>query len=941
MIGWQSPKVRHAANDGAISRTTTISNADPQRSVDRRKGKGKKKSKKSVTRTSTSGVTKTEQDDDSATADTRWYAGAGAGGEAGENLLGKRPAPGGGNNTVSGNPNADAEAGGHRVGYGRKGSTPRETRLHSRKSAVNREATLAAAKLASAGLDPARMEYEAMIPFLRSEGWKCADGKGFHTWFFVVPAKETHDGKKRVDYLVSEEEVVRYVLTNEIILARYTAFDEETPAAGAGVKSAADGTPRVRGVTEGTDGCHSGSHSSGGGRRPSRVRGSQEGAAGLSKRKARGDSLAVSRAVTSAASSKEFRARYGYDADGVPRSAMPRRPNTRAVGQDSSKDDERHRVNTDGRYDSRTRIAAGARTKTGYCPSDANDAASSARFGLNTGRAASLRDFSRGVGHQLAQAGGHQSTGSRTGTSAGSAQRQTEWQATRGRSQATVEKTPSWLEIWPKLRREGWHWDYGDQVDSSCVYLKPGVSKNGATLGVDMFDSKHAVIAHVLKGAASSASLHAARHTGANDSDADTDIDVVDDELSSTAWLAAAAAAGQGEGESAGPGAGRVAELRVQERKRGGAFFHRHCEGVLPFPAVKRGRVEAPKKPSKELRGNASGEQSREAEGGEDAAAESGDEIEVAASLVMEMLRGEMEESVARRCVESATQQLDAEGGSLGKDTLTAHCCEQLLALSESGSGGAAGGSDGASASGHCEGGDLVPGQGFLDRSAENGGSGSSDSDPVDVVENDHAPLKHMLPTPRASSGSANADDGVETTRSSSPSREGPLGGVGVILAGLGEQPRLQMEAKIRNLGADVVEIHGKSGGWRNWLLHESPRTVANSGAAPETSSAGRASGSSDCNGDPLASASSEVRTPESANRTKPRMRMIAVAEPGELRFLFSLDFSCRNRSAPPSWPRMVVTMRQASSIFMSGLPYTFVLGDVVRLKCFRYIALG
>ncbi|CAN0056963.1 unnamed protein product [Ectocarpus sp. 6 AP-2014] len=438
------------------------------------------------------------------------------------------------------------------------------------------------------------------------------------------------------------------------------------------------------------------------------------------------------------------------------------------------------------------------------------------------------------------------------------------WQADRGRPQVTVEKAPSWLEIWPKLRREGWHWDYGEQADSSCVYLKPGVSKDCATLGVDMFDSKHAVIAHVLKHATSSTTPHAAEHTLVGDSDGDENIDVVDGELSSNAWLAAAAT-GQGEGQSAGPGAGRAAEARVPEKKRGVAVFHRHCQGDLPFPAVKRGRVE----------------QSRGVIGGKDAAAESGDEIEVAASLVMEMLRGEMEDSVARRSVESATQQLDAEGGSRGQDNLTAHCCEQLLALSESGSGAAACGSDGASASGHCEGGDLVTGKASVDRCAENEGNGSSDSDDVDVVKSDAVPLNHLLPISRASSGSANAGDDLRATHSSSPPREGPLAGVGVIIAGLGQQPRQKMEAKIRNLGAEVVDILGESGGWRSWLLGESTRTVANSGATAEPSSARHASGSGDCNGAPCATANSDARTPESTKLTKPQMRMIAVAAPG------------------------------------------------------------
>ncbi|CAM9932986.1 unnamed protein product, partial [Ectocarpus sp. 8 AP-2014] len=635
VIGWQSPQVGHAAaKDGAIGRPTASSNADRQRSVDRRKGKGKKKSKKSVTRTPPSGVAHTEQNRDSATADTRRYAGRGGGGERRENVLVEPPATRGWKRTASGNANATAEAGGHRAGYGRKESTLRETKLPSRIGAATREAAWATAKSASTGLDPT----------------------------------------------------------------------------------------------------------------------------------------------------------------------------------------------------------------------------------------------SRGVGHQLAQAGGHLntgsragtfSTGSRPGTFAGGAQRQMTWPADRGRPQVTVEKAPSWLEIWPKLRREGWHWDYGEQADSSCVYLKPGVSKNGATLGVDMFDSKHAVIAHVLKHATSSATPHAAEHTVVGDSDGDENIDVVDGELSSNAWLAAAAT-GQGKGQSAGPGVGRAAEARVPEKKRGVAVFHRHCQGDLPFPAVKRGRVE----------------QSQGVIGGKDAAAESGDEIEVAASLVMEMLRGEMEESVAMRSVESATQQLDAKGGSRGEDKLTAHCCEQLLALSESGSGAAAGGSDGASASGHCEGGDLVTGKVSVDRCAENGGTGRSDSDDVDVVENDAVPLNHLLPISRASSGSANAGDLLGVTHSSSDPREGPLAGVGVILAGLGEQPRQEMEAKIRNLGAEVVDIFGESGGWRSWLLRESTPTVANSGATAEPS-ARHASGSGDCNGDPCATANSDARTPESTNVSKPQMRMIAVAVPG------------------------------------------------------------
>ncbi|CAB1098877.1 unnamed protein product [Ectocarpus sp. CCAP 1310/34] len=810
VIGWKSPKIGHAAaNDGSVGRLTASSNADGQRSVDRGKGKKKKKSKKSVTRTPPSSVS----------------------GERRKTVLVEPPATRGWKRTASGDANATADTGGHRVGYGRKGSTPRETKPPSRTGAVTREAASAAAKSASTGLDPARLEYPAMIPFLRSEGWKCADGKGFHTWFFVVPAKETHDGKKRVDYLVSEEEVVRYVLRNKGAELRVR---RKVPHVCEVTLRAKTGTTLVAIAV-----------SVAGGHEESVVR--MEEQLGLATARPGGTRLLS-----------------------LGPSLAPLLPKSFAPVSDPSNDNEWHGVHADSRHDSRKKVTAGSRTKTGFCSSDATNAALSATFGFNnTGRAASLRDFSRGVGHQLAQAGGHLGTGSRAGTFgtgsrpgtfAGGAQRQKGWQADRGRPQVTVEKALSWLEIWPKLRREGWHWDYGEQADPSCVYLKPGVSKDDATLGVDMFDSKHAVIAHVLKHATSSPTPHTAEHTVVGDSDGDENIDVVDGELSSNAWLAAAAT-GKGEGNSAKPGAGRA--VRVPEKKRGVAVFDRHYQGDLPFPAVKRGRVEP----------------SRGVEGGK-AAAGSGDEIEVAASLVMEMLRGEMEESVSSRSVESATQQLDAEGGSRG-DKLTAHCCEQLLALSESGSGTAVGGSDVASASNHCEGGDVVTGKGSVDRFAENGGTGSSDSANVDVVENDAVPLNHLLPISRGSSGSANADDDLGATLSSSPPREGPLTGVGVILAGLGQQSRQQMEAKIRNLGAEVVDILGKSDGWRSWLLRESTRAVVNSGATAGPSSARHDCGSGDCNGDPCATANSDASTPESTSRTQPQMRIIAVAAPG------------------------------------------------------------
>lgn len=55
-----------------------------------------------------------------------------------------------------------------------------------------------------------------------------------------------------------------------------------------------------------------------------------------------------------------------------------------------------------------------------------------------------------------------------------------------------------WLELKPDLMEEGWHWSYSKGLDHQYVWMKKGVKVSSGTLGVDMFHSEKAVLAHVL-----------------------------------------------------------------------------------------------------------------------------------------------------------------------------------------------------------------------------------------------------------------------------------------------------------------------------------------------------------------------------------------------------------------------------------------------------------
>ena len=88
------------------------------------------------------------------------------------------------------------------------------------------DAAAGATSTAAVGATP--VTYNALLPFLDKEGWECVDGKGLHTWFYLFPGKGGRNGKAGVDFLVSEEEVVEHVCTDEHLLARFEEHRRET-----------------------------------------------------------------------------------------------------------------------------------------------------------------------------------------------------------------------------------------------------------------------------------------------------------------------------------------------------------------------------------------------------------------------------------------------------------------------------------------------------------------------------------------------------------------------------------------------------------------------------------------------------------------------------------------------------------------------------------------
>lgn len=999
-------------------------------------------------------------------------------------------------------------------------------------------ATAAAPAAAATAPPPGKWTYEAVALFLRVEGWNCADGHGFHTWFYVTRAA---DGKKSVDYLVSEKEVVDFVKRDRSVLARYEAYrhqgggelsapigrstqdDGGIVSESAGHVVVGAGSPCERGGAERRFGGARGAaypEISVGARRRSKHTTVVRDGSGTSARVTRHVKEEAPSVGVGGASTKRRRSPRGGPVVGVA-GTSPRGDDGRSVREVPVLRATRMsaRVGRSTKHISLVKPAlststeGGRSAKTSLAPETAGGSAGGRQASKSAPVAQTVEPMTESArsakdkpGKRAASLGGpvkhsaviraavaaaenavslgsdpvkqrSQSSGlpqepwspqhtvdwagrdaakappttppsspvtaiSRAeirtrpaaeskrrsssapaplkalrGGWAGAArhhangqQQQQQLEGTLGssrkRSRETASWAQSWWETWPTLREEGWHWEYGKDVGATCVYLKPGVSRDGATLGVDMFDSKRAVVQHVLDSAEGSAAAwtaaaagNAARPPVDESRSASTKKRVVgeraratyvktrmggkmhgvgegargrDDDLqkggsnnhvpvriSRNAGVGEPARksndadeadppAGVGdggpsvnapfryprgndrEGSHGCPGKGSLVEELAhsdddQEKEEGrGNERSRNVRASAPAsPLAERGTVGgAPGPPYQPRSAGVRNKQTRKTVGGEDYLVDNEGDMELAASVVMEMLRVEPSEaagpaakqrstgsSFARKRLDNASDTAGA--APWGLDKMAAHCCEQLVALSELGGAGSLAGKPG--------------GSGNDSNRAETGSGSGGDSDVDDGVGRT---LKRKTPSPgsphreswsseRGGGRSKKKGDGVRATlaEASSPGsppgsarsnettktrggggggvpalqknetgavgpstfgRPGPLSGVGVIIAGLCGGPRKEVEAEIIGLGGEVAEVFSTNGvaddEWGACLLGRAGR------GAERGSAAASKSGDDDVDGP-----------------SPPPCRIILVASPGEGRvFVVDARKTCR-----------------------------------------------
>eukprot|EP00903_Cladosiphon_okamuranus_P018586 g17109.t1 len=557
----------------------------------------------------------------------------------------------------------------------------------------------------------------------------------------------------------------------------------------------------------------------------------------------------------------------------------------------------------------------------------------------------------------------------------------------RKRSRGEASCATSWRETWPTLREEGWHWEFGEDLGASCVYLKPGVSREGATLGVDMFDSKRAVLQHVLDTAEGSAALAAAAaaaaagdsacppvdrprsassaegavggrartshgktktrfgdntlavgegarrrdhklHQGGSHNDVPVPISSAAgwDERPRKGNVAAEADAppGVGDGgpsanasflyslgtheEMSGGCAGRgspIEELEQRNEEGRGNDWSINVRTRAPARCLARrgtvggapGRSYQPRSAA-DMRTN---QPSKNVGSGEDSPADNEDDIELAASVVMEMLRaepGEAAEPAAKRRSTGSSSSSSARGrhGSAsdtagtapwGLDEMTAHCCKQLVALSEL--GGAASGVHGKHGDG---GGSDVDG---VDRTLKRktpapdsppavSWSSERGSESSKKIRNGVRAAVAAATSPGSPLGSARRNesakmrdgdgggdgDGVPAVEeneigapgTSALGRSGPLSGVGVIVAGLRGEAQKEVEAEIMRLGGEVEKVFSANGVADKWSV------CPVGGAGPDMEGGS-------------AAASQNGKGSDDGPSPSPPLKMISVAAPG------------------------------------------------------------
>eukprot|EP00903_Cladosiphon_okamuranus_P007681 g7445.t1 len=708
---------------------------------------------------------------------------------------------------------------------------------------------------------PELLTYKAMESFLKNECWEIVDGKGLDTWFYLIPGKKGKNGKKGVDYFVSEKEVVQYVRNNEEALIRYEDFRKNpTTAAGRPAGGGASNGP----AASRSDGDSPDESGRGGRGRRRSSSSSTESAARRVKKKARGENNAGSsaNAEIAAGSAPAGQANGSRGQGGDQAAARP--------GKEK----------------------AGGETNAGSCE-NAETAAGSAPARQANGSGRQRSEHARGRRRR--------------------AENPPPPRSGRSRRHVGIDFGQKWKEEWPKLNHHGWHWEHGKM---GCIYVADGFTKKTGTVGVNIFETREALLTHIFVqesiaavgssaggtadssagGAAGSAPKeHAPVDVGGDASyrtgggEPVVEWGLAKNRVRRTATDANSAApevlvlpgrrggrkparsptpsAAEGGEPSSRPddrrsttqggGADRPAPPAQGGNKRG------RGRGAALAGGVKRGRAAGAKQPPAGTRDGARGDpgvdQRRQIESGEDHDdnhddADDATQPQFELSSAINLTRWGNANPGASSAAVAASKPATGKGATASKTSeadlaQAASVAESKLPRPANGSPPASNGADG-------------------------GGSGSGSD--ANGAASSAPKRKPNASSPPSSSSSVQTGGGAKRRKQGSPSRrtvEGLFSGLGVVVTGLRGDSRDKLVAEIEKLGGEIVNILGKTASaakWRKWLLVKAALGCV--GGRKHTSAL-----SSD---DGAAAKSEVVAKPDSANTLHERQRMIAVATP-------------------------------------------------------------
>lgn len=701
---------------------------------------------------------------------------------------------------------------------------------------------------------PELLNFKALGPFIKSEGWKCVHGRGLYSWIYVIPGKKGKSGEMGVDYLVSEKDVVQHVCGDEQMLARYEAYLQKTamaktiargPASGASLGVAAE---RAEGSFLGGQGTANDPSKASSGRGKRKVRDETNASSSA-------EPSAPSNAKTTRSAPSQQQPRGGKKQQSNNKASRRRKVEKLAVQpQEGEVDwaqkwrDEWPKLNEEGWHwvYGTGLVMDCVYLKPGVSRKDG-------RLGIDMfySREAVLEHVLKPALVATDPAERDRESDSDTESKVVEPQPLQEWslakhRETRPRRRGLAEtKTPTAEVINLPSRWAG----------RKTSRLPP---------------------AHAVQGGRSSS----------RDS--------------------SAGAPGKGNGQSASRGSGgslqSIAQGKVKEG-RGRPHKFPQAEAVSD-PTVKRLPVGGSKQPSREVHDRGKYEQPRKVESCEDSADESQDEMENAATQPQFELSSAINlAKLASRQAGGVSPAASAAAAAFGVACDTASgkvsCGHSGRAVGETVSPAVGETASSAhTAVGTREGAGRTPKAGLTRASSASsskrprsthdsptpsvdGGNGSGNNATKSVV--DRTPKrKSAVNSPLSSSSSVQGGGGSRTKKQKSPTMEsgvrsssrriiaGPFAGLGVIITGLRGDAREKIQANIQKLGGEVVDIlkSSASGEWRKLLLNEAALVVAGRERKEFVASDDGGSTMSEAGG-----------TPDSASIARSR-RMIAVATP-------------------------------------------------------------